>query len=173
MYKNVVKKQIKDWHTQVSSRKNQDWLILLLSRTDVKQNHGALAKMRGTLLDRIRADFNVDKKDRYVISTNAIRQPLHHHDRCAQLNWSNDLSNDFKNPAAWAEIISKLKEGIIAAFDSAVTLREEEVRRSESQKTMPGWNFCTFFVLKVSSQLIYTSLSLFLTTAVYLIGEPS
>lgn len=64
MYKNVVKKQIKDWLTQVSSRKNQDWLILLLSRTDVKQNHGALAKMRGTLLDRIRADFNVDKKDR-------------------------------------------------------------------------------------------------------------
>lgn len=76
---------------------------------------------------------------------------FHLHDRCAQLNWSNDLSNDFKNPAAWAEVISKLKEGIIVAFDSAVTLREEEVRRSESQKTMPGWNFCTFFVLKVSS----------------------
>ena len=59
------------------------------------------------------------------------------------------MSNDFKNPAAWAEVVSKLKEGIIAAFDSAVTLREEEVRRSESQKLMPGWNFCTFFVLKV------------------------
>ena len=42
-------------------------MILLVSRTDVKQSQGALAKMRGTLLDRIRADFNIDKKDRYVI----------------------------------------------------------------------------------------------------------
>lgn len=37
----------------------------------------------------------------------------------------------------------------MTAFDAAVSQREEEVRRSESQQSMPGWNFCTFFILKV------------------------
>lgn len=65
--------------------------------------------------------------------------------RCVQLAWS--TGND--NPAAWADLIAKLKEGLVSAFDSAVSQREEEVRRSESQRLMPGWNFCTFFILKV------------------------
>ena len=64
---------------------------------------------------------------------------------CAQLTWSVDL----KTPAIWAEVISRVKEGVIAAFDLAVSQREEEVKRSEMQRTMPGWNFCTFFILKV------------------------
>ena len=45
--------------------------------------------------------------------------------------------------------MSKVKDGIVSAFDAAITLREEEVKRSELQKQMPGWNFCTFFILKV------------------------
>lgn len=35
------------------------------------------------------------------------------------------------------------------AFDSAIIQRHDEVRRSEGQQQMPGWNFCTFFILKV------------------------
>ena len=66
--------------------------------------------------------------------------------RCVQLVWA----SDFENPAAWAEFVTKLKEGILAAFDSAFTQREAEVKRSEGQVQMPGWNFCTFFVLKVT-----------------------
>lgn len=65
--------------------------------------------------------------------------------RCVQLVWA----SDFENPAAWADFVTKLKEGILAAFDSAFTQREAEVKRSEGQVQMPGWNFCTFFVLKV------------------------
>jgi hypothetical protein len=49
----------------------------------------------------------------------------------------------------WADLVNKIKENILNAFDMAISAREEEVRRSESQRTMPGWNFCTFFVLKV------------------------
>lgn len=54
-----------------------------------------------------------------------------------------------ENPAVWADLISKTKDGLITAFESAVNQREEDVRRSESQRAMPGWNFCTFFILKV------------------------
>ncbi|EJD05845.1 uncharacterized protein FOMMEDRAFT_79224 [Fomitiporia mediterranea MF3/22] len=128
-YRSSVKKQIKEWHTQITQRKCQEWMILNISKTDPRQTQTGLLKMRGTVIDRIRADFNLDKKD-----------------RCAQLTWTTDI----ENPAIWAEIVSKVKDGVIAAFDQAVSQREEEVKRSELQKTMPGWNFCTFFILKES-----------------------
>ena len=65
--------------------------------------------------------------------------------RCVQLVWSADKDN----PAVWADLITKIKEGVLSAFDAALTQREEEVKRSEGQRQMPGWNFCTFFILKV------------------------
>lgn len=65
---------------------------------------------------------------------------------CVQVNW---VTGD-ENPLTWAELVNKLKDGLLYAFDSAITLRQEEVKRSENQQSMPGWNFCTFFILKVS-----------------------
>lgn len=64
---------------------------------------------------------------------------------CVQLVWA----SDYDNPATWAELISKVKDGLLSAFDGAVAQREEDVRRSEGQRQMPGWNFCTYFILKV------------------------
>lgn len=139
-----MKKQIKDWHSQVIQRKNQEWLILLVTNSDNKQTQTSMLKLRGTLLDRIRADFNIDKKDRWVMLQIMLMLCLNLVIRCAQLTWS----TNFKNPTIWAEFVSKIKDGIIAAFGAAVSAREEEVKRSEGQKTMPGWNFCTFFLLK-------------------------
>ena len=63
-YKNTYKKQIKDWHTQVTQRKSQEWVIINLSKAENRQSQTGLLKMRGTVIDRIRADFNVDKRDR-------------------------------------------------------------------------------------------------------------
>jgi len=51
----------------------------------------------------------------------------------------------------WGEFGNKVKDCLMFAFDASVHQRKEEVRRSESQRQMPGWNFCTFFILKVSS----------------------
>ncbi len=68
---------------------------------------------------------------------------------CVQLVWSSGSNN----PAAWAEFLNKLRDGVLSAFDTAVVQREDEVRRSESQRQMPGWNFSTFFILKVRSDL--------------------
>ena len=65
--------------------------------------------------------------------------------RCVQLPWTSNIDD----PAIWTDLIAKMKDGIISAFDSAVAMREEEVKRSEGQRQMPGWNFCTFFILKV------------------------
>lgn len=76
---------------------------------------------------------------------------IHNVNSCIQLVWSNGANN----PAAWAEFLNKLRDGILSAFELAVVQREDEVRRSEGQRQMPGWNFCTFFILKVCTYYYY------------------
>ncbi|KAI0327179.1 hypothetical protein GY45DRAFT_1328000 [Cubamyces sp. BRFM 1775] len=128
-YKATTRKQIKDWHASVNQRKNQEWLLVHVVRPDQSVAQGRLFQMKTSVLDKVKADFNTDKKD-----------------RCVQLVWSAEKDN----PAVWADLMTKIKEGILSAFDAALTQREEEVRRSEGQRQMPGWNFCTFFILKES-----------------------
>ncbi|KAI6045646.1 trafficking protein particle complex subunit 10 [Pisolithus marmoratus] len=139
-YKTTVKKQVKDWQTSVNQRKNQEWLIIHVVRPDSKNVDRKFFSMKGSVLDKIKADFNVDKRD-----------------RCVQLAWSTGEHS----PAVWADLISKLKDGLLAAFDTAVLAREEEVKRSEGQRHMPGWNFCTYFILKESLATSFEGVNLF------------
>ncbi|KAF9264760.1 hypothetical protein L218DRAFT_979450 [Marasmius fiardii PR-910] len=137
-YKSTVKKQIKDWHSIVTARKNQEWLILHVVRPDTKAPTGKLFQLKGSVIDKIRADFNLDKRE-----------------RCVQLLLTID------NPAVWGEVINKIKDGVLQAFQSSVLQREEDVRRSEGQRQMPGWNFCTFFILKESLARSFEGVKLF------------
>ncbi|KAF7440398.1 hypothetical protein PC9H_000743 [Pleurotus ostreatus] len=139
-YKNTIKKQIKDWHSVVASRKHQEWLILHVVRPDARTAGGNFFQMKYSVFERIKTDFNAEKRD-----------------RCVQMVWS-ALQ---ENPAVWADLMSKTKDGLITAFESAVNQREEDVRRSESQRAMPGWNFCTFFILKESLASSIQGLSLY------------
>lgn len=61
---------------------------------------------------------------------------------------------DAEDLAAWPEVINKLKESIVVAFDAAILEREEEVKRGEAQRLIVGWNFCTWFLLKVFHFLV-------------------
>lgn len=63
-YKNTIRRQIKDWHTSVSQRKNQEWLIVHIVRPDGRAAQGRIFQMKASVLDKIKADFNIDKKDR-------------------------------------------------------------------------------------------------------------
>lgn len=60
-------------------------------------------------------------------------------------------SGNVADPAAWPEVMTRLKESIISAFDAAIMDREEEVKRGEAQRLTVGWNFCSWFLLKVRS----------------------
>jgi trafficking protein particle complex subunit 10 len=48
----------------------------------------------------------------------------------------------------WQDLVEKLKVAILASFDLRVSQYEEDIRERDSQRTLPGWNFCTFFILK-------------------------
>ncbi|KAG1766229.1 hypothetical protein EV702DRAFT_981038, partial [Suillus placidus] len=121
-YKTNVKKQIKDWHSAISQRKNQEWIIVHVVRSDIKTTDRKFFNMKSSVLDKTMADLNIDKRD-----------------RCVQLSWT---AGDH-SPVIWTDLVNKIKDGLLSALDSSVSRREEEVRRSESQKQMPGWNFCT------------------------------
>uniref|UniRef100_A0A8H7KDH9 TRAPPC10/Trs130 N-terminal domain-containing protein n=1 Tax=Bionectria ochroleuca TaxID=29856 RepID=A0A8H7KDH9_BIOOC len=41
-----------------------------------------------------------------------------------------------------------MKDLILSSFDKRVTKYEEGIRERDSQRNLPGWNFCTFFILK-------------------------
>lgn len=111
-----------------------------------------LGKSSSTIFEKISADFNGSSKSAK--------------DRVAQIRLhQSDLPNtapsqmpaaptpsysldqqDQKN--AWDDMISKMKSLILTSFDLRVAQYEEDIRERDSQRNLPGWNFCTFFVLK-------------------------
>ena len=67
-YRAQTRKQIKEWHASVTQRKNQEWLIVHVVRPDQSIAQGRLFQMKTSVLDKVKADFNTDKKDRSVTS---------------------------------------------------------------------------------------------------------
>ena len=53
-----------------------------------------------------------------------------------------------KNVEAWHELVMKLKELVLAGITSQIIQYEDDARRLEQQRMMPGWNYCQFFILK-------------------------
>ncbi|KAH8173677.1 trafficking protein particle complex subunit 10, TRAPPC10 domain-containing protein [Sarocladium implicatum] len=49
---------------------------------------------------------------------------------------------------AWNELIGRLKSLILQSFDMRVTQYEDDIKERDAQRSLPGWNFCTFFILK-------------------------
>lgn len=60
----------------------------------------------------------------------------------------------------WADFTAKMKDGIITSFDQNVMTFEEDIRRLDSQRQMPGWNYCTFFILKEGLTHAYEMMNL-------------
>ncbi|CAK7567525.1 MAG: hypothetical protein SEPTF4163_005490 [Sporothrix epigloea] len=117
-------------------------------------------KNTSTLLERLRSDFNLEPSSR----SGAVVI-----DRVAQIRAAtSDVSLDMlpkatptttdtiamssvsasENDSAWADVIDKLKRLILASFDVRVSQYEDDIREKDVQRKLPGWNFCTFFILK-------------------------
>ncbi|KAI9318228.1 trafficking protein particle complex subunit 10 [Dichotomocladium elegans] len=126
-YKNRVKKQIKAWVDVSMAKKNQEWLIVYVAGQDTKRSNNYLG-LKTTVFDKIRADFNQGKRD-----------------RCAYIRIHDP---EGLNSELWLDFMEKMKEFILLGFDMHVLQIEEDTRRLDMQRHMPGWNYCTFFILK-------------------------
>ena len=45
--------------------------------------------------------------------------------------------------------MAKIKEAIVASFTMQINHADEDTRRLDQQRLIPGWNYCQFFILKV------------------------
>jgi len=116
----------------------------------------ATARWRGggssTILEKLRADFNgssksaVDRVAQIRIGINDV--PYEMLPRVVPAIPGSYTESPQENENAWLDLISKFKSLILASFDMRVSQYEEDIREKDAQRTLPGWNFCTFFVLK-------------------------
>ena len=116
----------------------------------------AAARWRGggssTILEKLRADFNgssksaVDRIAQIRIGINDV--PYEMLPRVVPAIPGSYHETPQENEVAWVDLITKFKSLILASFDMRVSQYEEDIREKDAQRSLPGWNFCTFFVLK-------------------------
>ncbi|KAJ6256519.1 hypothetical protein Dda_8381 [Drechslerella dactyloides] len=58
------------------------------------------------------------------------------------------LPTPAEKEADYASLISHMKSLILTSFDLRVLQYEDDITARSNQQHLPGWNFCTFFVLK-------------------------
>lgn len=153
-YKGSARKAVREWikthastpqsHASASSQEKHDafeWLIVhVVQDGEGPEKPASSSKWSGfstsTVLEKLKADFNGTSKS-------AI-------DRVAQLRLPR-LGTTQKPPELAdqiEDIVEKMKNGILASFDQRVAQYEDDIREKDSQRSLPGWNFCTFFILK-------------------------
>ncbi|RCI03830.1 hypothetical protein CU098_007459 [Rhizopus stolonifer] len=126
-YKTRVRKNIRNWVETIQTKKNQEWLVVYVAGTESKRSTTYLG-LKSSVYDKIKTDFNPPKQD-----------------RCAYIR-----KKDPEGPQSelWSNFIEKIKECILSSFDMQVLQIQEDTRRLDMQRHMPGWNYCTFFILK-------------------------
>ncbi|KAL2072566.1 hypothetical protein VTL71DRAFT_11909 [Oculimacula yallundae] len=163
--------------SKVTAQENHDafeWLIVHVivpntaaatqPRTSKKTGEGSsgstsdktTARWRGggssTILEKLKADFNgssksaVDHIAQIRIGINDV--PYDMLPRVVPAIPGSYTETPQENENAWLDLIAKLKFQILTSFDMRVTQYEEDIREKDTQRALPGWNFCTFFVLK-------------------------
>ncbi|SPN96568.1 related to TRS130 TRAPP subunit of 130 kDa involved in targeting and fusion of ER to golgi transport vesicles [Cephalotrichum gorgonifer] len=105
-----------------------------------------------TLLEKMKADFNVSGKntvDRVAQVRVGINDvPYDMLPRVVPAVPSGYVETEQDVEAAWQDLITKFKDLILTSFDKRVTRYEEDIKEKDAQRMLPGWNFCTFFILK-------------------------
>ncbi|KAG0147867.1 hypothetical protein CROQUDRAFT_42270 [Cronartium quercuum f. sp. fusiforme G11] len=145
-YRTIVKQEIRTWLDFVQSLPISEWLIVHVTAA-AKVNAGGIFRTKAGVLDKIRADFNPPKKD-----------------RCIQLSYSggpNPSDPTSHDLTQWQELVSRLKDGLLEAFDASIGEMEESVRGLDSKRGSPEWGFGTFFAEKANLANRYGSMSLF------------
>lgn len=166
-YKSQARKQVREWikehtppaqsTTKASAQENHDayeWLIvhIIVPNTAAASQPRTSTKGSSTLLEKLRADFNgtsksaVDRVAQIRIGINDVPYDLLPRVVPAIPGTYSETAQE--NAEAWSDLIQKFKSLILASFDMRVSQYEDDIREKDAQRALPGWNFCTFFVLK-------------------------
>ncbi|KAI1652435.1 trafficking protein particle complex subunit 10 [Daldinia decipiens] len=177
-YKGHVRQEIRDWiKTNIpssSSKRNTaenhdafEWLIVhvvipnTVAATQPRDS-GSVTEKSSTasrwrpgsspILEKMRSDFNTSSKgtvDRIAqirIGVNDVPYDLLPRVVPAVPSGYTETEQETEN--SWTDLVSKFRSLILSSFDLRVSQYEEDIREKDAQRTLPGWNFCTFFILK-------------------------
>lgn len=127
-------------------------------KSDVGSGHdksSAASRWRpgsSTLLEKLRSDFNSSGKSaagrvsQVRIGVNDV--PYDILPRVVPAVPSGYTETEKETEDAWTDLIAKFRSLILSSFDMRVTQYEEDIKEKDAQRSLPGWNFCTFFILK-------------------------
>lgn len=145
-YRVFAREKLLIWHDTVNS-KNQEWLIVYLENNErsvgTNKQSGMKNPFKSTVLDKIRQDFNKNRRDR-VIRINV-----------------NDLDIPVNNASQASSLISKIITGVFFSFDSMVAEYIHEIERLDALKALPGFNYFNYFMLKKRLATEHESLGLY------------
>ena len=172
-YRANSRKLLRDWvkdhtlpsqsSTSLNKQENHDafeWLIVHLlpasidgaasrppsvARTELEKKQSSSrwpSRNSSSIIEKIRADFNGTSKNTVDrVAQVEVAESAEDNSGQARLR-----SQDDKN--GWEDLVAKMKFLILASFDLRVNQYEEDIREKEMQRSLPGWNFNTFFILK-------------------------
>lgn len=80
VYRTILKKEVKDWHSSIISKKNSEWLILQIVRPSDPSRTASrnVFRLQGTVQSKLKADFNGDDRDRYAFNVKLYTQANSH-----------------------------------------------------------------------------------------------
>jgi hypothetical protein len=158
-YKASARKLLREWikahsasqQTSGAGQGNHDaceWLILhVLQDGDAPEKAASKWPGRGStsILEKVKADFNGSSKGAVDRVAQIRLPPKEGQQTQTQAQQSQDQSDliDQLN-----DLVDKVKHAILTSFDLRVAQYEEDIKEKDSQRSLPGWNFCTFFILK-------------------------
>jgi trafficking protein particle complex subunit 10 len=105
-----------------------------------------------TILEKLRSDFSptgkgaADRIAQIRIGVNDVPYDILPRVMNAVPSTYKETAEEIEE--AWHDLISKIRDRILASFDMRVTQYEEDIKEKDGQRSLPGWNFCTFFILK-------------------------
>jgi trafficking protein particle complex subunit 10 len=173
-YKETARKEIKQWikdntfeKESKSTLRNQEhhdafeWMVvhvvvpgtaaaaqpvsskhLSLNDTESTDSLNSKSKWTGkstsTIYDKLRADFSSSKLSSPRVAQVRLTDSAKPSGALAPQEIQDQLS----------EFIDNLKASILKSFDTRVAQYEDDIKEREAQRALPGWNFCTFFILK-------------------------
>ncbi|KAK9370847.1 trafficking protein particle complex subunit 10 [Lipomyces kononenkoae] len=149
-YRASVRKIIREWFsTKVASKRDStEWLIIYYAPNLSNSSNSAL-RFKSGVFDKIRSDFNTSSKEDRCVLVKPGRTTV---DAAGpQVN---------ENVEGWNEIMAKIRAGVLDAFGKRVRMYEAETKKLEAKKSIPGWNFATFFVMKEGLALSFENVGL-------------
>lgn len=157
-YKATVRKIISDWleglhafSKQHSTITQQAIIIYVTNSIGVPTAGGqrsaaastsSLFSIKTNVFDRIKSDFGS------AGANNAASRHL----RFVLLRLGSNASaasGDEPGPLGWSDCLEGLGEALYAGFINRAILLEDEIRRLDAQRQLPGWNYLHFFLTKV------------------------